>query len=52
MEKIVFGDNLPGYEFGPKNKPAVLVIQVHDELHIVAICTTENLPPSRSTSAI
>ena len=28
MEKITFGNNLPGYEFGPKTGPAVLVIQV------------------------
>lgn len=27
MEKITFGNNLPGYEFGPKTGPAVLVIQ-------------------------
>ena len=29
MEKIVFGSGLPGYEYGPKAGPAVVVIQVH-----------------------
>ena len=28
MEKVTFGDNLPGYDFGPKSGPAVIVIQV------------------------
>lgn len=28
MEKITFGDNLPGEECGPKEGPAVLMIQV------------------------
>eukprot|EP01025_Chloroclados_australasicus_P042719 TRINITY_DN4542_c0_g1_i7.p1 TRINITY_DN4542_c0_g1~~TRINITY_DN4542_c0_g1_i7.p1 ORF type:complete len:272 (+),score=31.20 TRINITY_DN4542_c0_g1_i7:44-859(+) len=27
MEKVLFGDNLPGYEIGDKSAPAVIVIQ-------------------------
>eukprot|EP00877_Chromochloris_zofingiensis_P002020 jgi/Chrzof1/11819/Cz06g11050.t1 len=27
MEKITFGDNLPGYEAGDKSAPAVVVLQ-------------------------
>ena len=28
MEKVTFGDDMPGYAFGPKGGPAVVVIQV------------------------
>ena len=28
MEKVTFGDGMPGYDFGPKEGPAVVVIQV------------------------
>lgn len=28
MEKVTFGENLPGYVFGPTEGPAVVVIQV------------------------
>ena len=27
MEKITFGDGLPGYEAGPKDAPGVVVLQ-------------------------
>lgn len=28
MDSCVFGDNLPGYEVGPKEAPGIIVIQV------------------------
>ncbi len=29
MEKVTFGNGLPGYEIGDKSAPALIVIQVH-----------------------
>lgn len=32
MEKITFGDNLPGYIVGPVGAPGLVVIQVRREV--------------------
>jgi hypothetical protein len=28
MEKITFGDNIPGYVYGPEDAPGVVMLQV------------------------
>lgn len=37
MEKVTFGDDMPGYVFGPKEGPAVVVIQVPRHIQMADI---------------
>lgn len=38
--KVTFGDNVPGYELGDKNLPAIMVLQVSAGIHT---CTNSSL---------
>jgi hypothetical protein len=34
MEKITFGDNIPGYVYGPEDAPGVVMLQVRPLAHV------------------